>query len=75
MGLTGSFVASLVGHHRLRSFGGRFVAPVFAGDALSCTATVRSVRDEGGGLTVELDVRTTTQDGTDVFHGTAVASQ
>lgn len=75
MGLTGSFVASLVGHHHLRHFGGRFAAPVVAGDALICTATVRAVRPDDEGVTVELDLCTTTHNGTEVFHGQVVAFQ
>lgn len=73
MGLTGSFVTSLVGHHHLRYFGGRFVAPVVAGDALTCTATLSSVRPDDGGVTAGLDLRTTTNNGTEVFLGAALA--
>ncbi len=38
MGLTGTFLASVVGHGTLRSFGGRFLAPVEPGDTLECVA-------------------------------------
>jgi len=48
MGLTGSFLTGLAGHHRVRRFGGRFVATVVAGDSLDCTARVRTVRRTSG---------------------------
>jgi acyl dehydratase len=38
MGLTATFVTSIVGLGTLRSFGGRFLAPVQPGDAHQCVA-------------------------------------
>jgi acyl dehydratase len=65
MGLTGSFLTGLAGHHRVRRFGGRFVATVVAGDSLDCTARVRTVRRTGDD--VELELQTTRGDRTVVF--------
>lgn len=71
MGLTGSFVTSLAGHGSVRRFGGRFRAPVLAGDRLDCVLTVRSVTRTDGVTDVELDLVTTRTGGTEVFTGSA----
>jgi acyl dehydratase len=73
MGLTGSFLTRLVGHGRVRRFGGRFLAPVFAGDSLDCTVRVSSVRRTAAEVELELGLHTTKDDGTVVFMGEALA--
>ncbi|MGK5112437.1 hypothetical protein [Geodermatophilus sp. CPCC 205506] len=73
MGLTGSFLTGLIGHHRVRRFGGRFLATVVAGDSLDCTARVRTVRRTGYDVELELELQTTRGDQTVVFAREAVA--
>jgi acyl dehydratase len=73
MGLTGRMLTDLVGDGRLTKFGGRFTAQVWPGDDLTATAVVEAVRDEGGEHLVDLAVRTTNQDGAEVFSGHATA--
>ena len=73
MGMTGHMLTDLVGDGRLTRFGGRFTAQVWPGDTLNARATVSGVREESGTHLVELDVRTTNQDGAEVFSGVATA--
>jgi acyl dehydratase len=73
MGLTGRMLTDLVGDGRLTKFGGRFTAQVWPGDDLTATAVVEAVREEGGEHLVDLAVRTTNQDGAEVFAGHATA--
>jgi acyl dehydratase len=73
MGLTGRMLTDLVGDGRLTRFGGRFTSQVWPGDDLTTTATVEAVRDEDGQQLVDLVVRTTNQDGREVFTGQATA--
>jgi acyl dehydratase len=73
MGLTGTFLTSVVGHGTLRSFGGRFLAPVAPGDTLECVATVTEVAGEKGARRVSLCLETRTAAGAVVFRGEAVA--
>lgn len=74
MGLIGTVITDLVGHHQLRSFGGRFVSPVYAGDGLICSVTVRSARRHDACVSIDLDILATNQSGTEVFRGNATAS-
>jgi acyl dehydratase len=73
MGLTGRMLTDLVGDGRLTRFGGRFTSQVWPGDDLTATATVEAVREEDGQHLVDLVVRTTNQDGREVFSGQATA--
>jgi acyl dehydratase len=73
MGMTGRMLTDYVGDGRLVRFGGRFTAQVWPGDTLTATATVTSLEERDGMATVELDIATKNQDGTDVFTGTASA--
>ncbi len=73
MGLTATFLTSVVGHGTLRSFGGRFLAPVAPGDTLECVATVTEVVEEVGARRVSLRLETRTAAGAVVFRGEAVA--
>ena len=73
MGLTASFVTSLVGHGALERFGGRFLAPVHPGDTVTCTATVSEVASAAEGTQVVLALRTASVGGLAVFEGSAVA--
>lgn len=74
MALTGSFVTSTFGHESVRRFGGRFLAPVFPGDSLDCSVTVRSTMPEGADTNLILDLRTSKDDGVTVFVGEATVS-
>ena len=73
MGLTGKMLTNYVGDGRLTKFGVRFTNQVWPGDTLTSTATVTEVRVEDGQALVDLDVKTTTQDGTTVVSGYATA--
>jgi acyl dehydratase len=66
-------LTDLVGDGRLTRFGGRFTSQVWPGDDLTATATVEAVREEDGHHLVDLVVRTTNQDGREVFTGQATA--
>lgn len=73
MGMTGTLLTDTVGDGRLTAFGGRFTSQVFPGDTLTAVATVEDVREENGEHLVDLSVRTTNQDGVEVFSGKASA--
>jgi acyl dehydratase len=73
MGLTATFVARLVGHDTLLSFGGRFLSPVAPGDTLECVATVSDLQDADNGRTVTLRLETGVLYGAAAFLGQAVA--
>jgi acyl dehydratase len=72
MGLTATFLTSLVGRGPLLSFGGRFLAPVFPGDTLSCTVTVEDVILGDRGRNVVIRLETSNSEGIAVFDGTAI---
>ena len=73
MGLTGKMLTNYVGDGRLTKFGVRFTNQVWPGDTLTSTATVTEVRIEDGQALVDLEVKTTNQDGTTVVSGYATA--
>ena len=73
MGLTGKMLTNYVGDGRLTKFGVRFTNQVWPGDTLTSTATVTEVRFEDGQALVDLEVKTTNQDGTTVVSGYATA--
>ena len=73
MGLTGKMLTNYVGDGRLTKFGVRFTNQVWPGDTLTSTATVAEVRVEDGQPLVDLEVKTTNQDGTTVVSGYATA--
>ena len=73
MGLTGKMLTNYVGDGRLTKFGVRFTNQVWPGDTLTSTATVTEVRVEDGQALVDLEVKTTNQDGTTVVSGYATA--
>ena len=73
MGLTGKMLTNYVGDGRLTKFGVRFTNQVWPGDTLTSTATVTEVRVEDGQALVDLDVKTTNQDGPTVVSGYATA--
>ena len=73
MGLTGKMLTNYVGDGRLTKFGVRFTNQVWPGDTLTSTATVTELREEGGDKLVDLEVKTTNQDGTTVVSGYATA--
>jgi acyl dehydratase len=73
MGMTGHMLTDLVGDGRLTKFGGRFTSQVWPGDDLTATAVVEAVREEDRRHLVDLTVRTTNQDGREVFTGSATA--
>lgn len=69
MGMTGAMLTNYVGDGRLTKYGVRFTSQVWPGDTLNSTATVESVED---GI-VNLEVKTTNQDGAVVLSGYAAA--
>ena len=73
MGLTGKMPTNYVGDGRLTKFGVRFTNQVWPGDTLTSTATVTELREEDGDKLVDLEVKTTNQDGTTVVSGYATA--
>ncbi|WP_182481525.1 MaoC/PaaZ C-terminal domain-containing protein [Nocardioides immobilis] len=73
MGLTASFITSLIGPATLRSFGGRFLAAVVPGDTLMCVVTVAAVDRDPDGPNVTFQVETTARGRSPVFAGSAVA--
>jgi acyl dehydratase len=73
MGMTGKMLTDYVGDARLTKYGVRFTSQVWPGDTLDSTATVKSIRDEGGQKLVELDIVTVNQDGVQVLSGSAEA--
>ena len=73
MGLTGKMLTNYVGDGRLTKFGVRFTNQVWPGDTLTATAVVTEIRQEGDDKLVDLDVKTTNQDGTTVVSGYATA--
>ena len=73
MGLTGKMLTNYVGDGRLTKCGVRFTNQVWPGDTLTATAVVTEIRQEGDDRLVDLDVKTTNQDGTAVVSGYATA--
>lgn len=73
MGMTGKMLTNYVGDGRLTKYGVRFTRQVWPGDALTATATVEAVREEGGVHFVDLTVSTVNQDGAEVVSGYASA--
>ena len=73
MGLTGKMLTNYVGDGRLTKFGVRFTNQVWPGDTLTATAVVTESRQAGDDRLVDLDVKTTNQDGTAVVSGYATA--
>ena len=73
MGLTGKMLTNYVGDGRLTKFGVRFTNQVWPGDTLTATAVVTEIRQEGDDRLVDLDLKTTNQDGTAVVSGYATA--
>ena len=73
MGMTGRVLTDWFGVEGLRAYGVRFVKQVCPGDALTTTATVTAVREEGGQRLADLTVSTVNQDGDAVLTGTATA--
>ena len=73
MGLTGKMLTNYVGDGRLTKFGVRFTNQVWPGDTLTATAVVTEIRQEGDDRLVDLDVKTTNQDGTAVVSVDATA--
>lgn len=80
MGLTATFVASLIGSGVLRKLGGRFLGPVLPGDSLRCVATVTASdgggsAGDGSGRPVRVSFETRrVGDGAVILSGTATAT-
>ncbi len=73
MGMTGKMLTDYVGDARLTKYGVRFTSQVWPGDTLEATATVKGIEERGGQKFVELDVKTTNQNGVEVLSGYAEA--
>ncbi len=69
MGMTGAMLTNYVGDGRLTKYGVRFTNQVWPGDTLTGTATIESVEDG----VVNLEVKTTNQEGAVVLSGYAAA--
>jgi acyl dehydratase len=73
MGMTGRLLTDWMGDGRLTRYGVRFVKQVWPGDALTATATIDAVREEGGEWFADLSITTVNQDGDTVVSGSATA--
>jgi acyl dehydratase len=73
MGMTGRVLTDWFGVEALKNYGVRFVKQVFPGDALTATAEVTAVREDGGERLADLTITTVNQDGDPVLTGTATA--
>ena len=73
MGMTGRVLTDWIGDGRLTKYGVRFVKQVWPGDALTATATVDAIREEGGEWFADLSVLTVNQNGEPVVTGSATA--
>jgi acyl dehydratase len=73
MGMTGKMLTDYVGDARLKKYGVRFTSQVFPGDTLDASATLKEIRDEGGGKVAVFDVKTVNQNGVEVLSGYAEA--
>ena len=71
MGMTGRIITDWFGVEALKNYGVRFVKQVFPGDALTATAEVTAVREDGGQRLADISVSTVNQDGDAVLTGTA----
>ena len=68
MGITGQALVAVFGPEGLDRYAADFLKPVWPGDTLAAELTVTAVNDDG---TVEVDISTTDQHGTQVLRGTA----
>lgn len=73
MGMTGRVLTDWVGAGRLTAYGVRFVGQVWPGDTLTATATVESIREDGGESLADFSVVTRNQRDEVVLTGTATA--
>jgi acyl dehydratase len=73
MGATGKVLTDWVGDGRLTKYGVRFVNQVWPGDTLTATATIDSIREEGGVAVADFTVVTVNQHGQTVVSGSASA--
>lgn len=68
MGITGQALVAVFGAGGLHRYGADFLKPVWPGDTLTTELTVTAVQGDGS---VEVDISTTDQHGTQVLRGTA----
>lgn len=68
MGITGQALVAVFGDEGLHRYGADFLKPVWPSDTLTAELTVTAVNDDS---TVEVDISTTDQHGTQVLRGTA----
>ena len=68
MGITGQALVAVFGDDGLLRYGADFLKPVWPDDTLTAELVVTVVNDDG---TVEVDISTTDQHGTQVLRGTA----
>ena len=73
MGMTGKMLTNYVGDGQLTYYGVRFTSQVWPGDTLTATATVTEIREEDGQQIADLEVSTTSEEGTEVIKGKASA--
>lgn len=68
MGITGQALVAVFGADGLHRYGADFLKPVWPGDTLAAELTVTAVHSD---RTVDVDISTTDQHGTQVLRGTA----
>ncbi len=68
MGITGQALVTVFGDEGLDRYAADFLKPVWPGDTLATELVVTAVHADG---TVEVDISTTDQNGTQVLRGTA----
>lgn len=71
MGITGQALVAVFGDEGLDRYAADFLKPVWPGDTLTAELTVTEVNGDG---TVEVDISTTDQHGTQVLRGTAAGT-
>ncbi len=71
MGITGQALVSVFGDEGLDRYAADFLKPVWPGDTLTTELQVTAVLEDGS---VEVDISTTDQHGTQVLRGTAAGT-
>lgn len=69
MGITGQALVAVFGSEGMDRYAADFLKPVWPGDTLTAELTVTAVNDDDS---VEVDISTTDQHGTQVLRGTAI---
>lgn len=73
-GIASATVTRWLGIERIRSFSTRFTDIVWEGDSVSVTGEVDDVSEDPSGMTVEVNLSVTAEDGREVVTGSATAA-